>query len=173
MAIDIAAASDETIIRITHRDVKGEEVVKTFSLDGGIDDVDIEAFLTAYEGLTNAGIVDAAVITRRPITGFGAATNALQNVVSAILALTFEKVNPINADKTVSKSFVIPAFVDALQDTTDKKPVESSSPLNDVVSFLETYLNYEGADGELYPGGFAYNRNKSGFGTVNRELDGL
>lgn len=172
MAIDIAAASDETVIRMTVRDVKGEEVVKTFSLDGGIDDTNIEAFLTAFDAVTNGGVVDAAVITRRPVTGFAAATNALQNLVSAILALTFTKVNPINADKTVTKSFIIPAYVDTLQDT-DLKPVEDSTPLNAVISFLETYLNYEGADGVLYPGDFDYNRTKSGFGTVNREIDGL
>lgn len=172
MAIAIGSAPDEVIVRIQFRDIDGEEVIKTVSLDGDTTDTQVTNFMTYLDALTNAGVVKASVISSRPITGFTAAADALQNTVGAIMALTFSKTNPINASKTVNKAFIVPAFVNALKDT-DKKPVEANSSLNSLITLLELILNYEGADGNFYPGAYDYNRTASGFGTVNREIDGL
>lgn len=172
MAIAIGSAPDEVSLRIQFKDVDGEEVIKVVSLDGAMTDADIVVLMTSLDALTNAGVLKASVVTSRPITGFSAASSAAQNTIGYIMALTFEKANPLNANKTVRKSFIVPAPPDALKDT-DKKPVEGNTALDDIISGLEDWLNYLGVDGTYYPGGWTYNRSASGFGTVNNEIDGF
>jgi|SRR5690349_7458048 hypothetical protein len=172
MAVTIPATADQRTVRLLYRDVKNEEVVKVFNVDGGTLDADLQSALDALDVLTNAGVVKASISNTSVPTGFAAASNALQNVVSAIMVLTFEQVDPVDATQTITKSFTIPAPVDALQDTADWKPVSNNASLNALINFLIGNLAFTGADGVIRAGGWTYNRAKSGFGTVNRELDG-
>lgn len=174
MAIAVGADPDEVVIRLLIRDVDGEEVVKTFALSGDADDTDVANICTYFDALTNAAVVKASVVSSRPITGWASATDALQNSIGMIMALTFQKTNPINPNKTVSKAFIVPAFVNALKGSgTPIKPVIDNTNLNNLTAALEDLLQYEGADGEFYPGSWEYSNTASGFGTVNREIDGL
>lgn len=171
MAITIPIAADQQVIRLLYRDVIGEEVVKVFGVDGGALTADIESALAALDALTNAGVVKASISTASVPTGWEAAANALQNTVGVIMVLTFTQADPVNATQTITKSFVIPAPVDALRDV-DQKPVTNNASLNALINFLITNLSFTGSDGVIRAGGWTYQRTMSGFGSVNRELDG-
>lgn len=171
MAITIPAAADQRVVRLLYEDVIGEQVVKTFGVDGATLDADLATALGQLEVLTNAGVQKASISTASVPTGWGAATNALQNTVGIIMALTFTQVDPVNAGQTITKSFIIPAPVDALRDV-DQKPITNDANLNGLISFLEDNLAFTGSDGVIRAGGWTYQRTMSGFGSVNRELDG-
>lgn len=170
MAVVIGSSADEIIIRIQFRDVTGEEVIKTFPLDPTISDANVVAMANDISALSNAGVIKASVVTSRPLTGWAAAANSLQNNVGNIAVLTFQKVNPINANKTLTRGFIVPAYLDAIRNTTDQKPVTGNATLNALIALLEDNLTWQAPTGTFYPGGWTYNRTKSGFGTVDREL---
>lgn len=172
MAVALGAAADERVVRILFKDYRTEKVVKTFSLDGATTDADVEAILTDIDTLSNSGVVKSSVQTAIGATGWGAAVNALQSSVADIMALTFTQVDPVNAANTITKSFIVPAYVDALMDT-DFKPVTNNATLNDLITKLEANLAFKGSDGIIYAGGWTYQRNMSGFGKTSREIDGL
>jgi len=171
MAVTIPAAADQRTVRLLYRDVIGEEVLKVFGVDGATTDEDLASALDAIDVVTNAGVVKASISSAAVPTGFAAATNALQNTVAIIMVLTFTQADPVDATQTITKSFVIPAPVDTLRDT-DQKPVTTSTSLNALINFLIDNLTFVGADGVIRAGGWTYNRSMSGFGSVNRELDG-
>lgn len=171
MAVTIPAAADQRVVRLLYEDVIGEQVVKTFGVDGATADVDLQSALDALDALTNAGVVKASISTAAVPTGFAAATNALQNTVGIIMALTFTQADPVNATQTITKSFIVPAPVDALRDV-DQKPVTNNASLNALINFLVGNLAFTGSDGVIRAGGWTYQRTMSGFGSVNRELDG-
>ena len=171
MAVIVPAAADQRTIRLLYRDVKSEEVVKVFSVDGAVSDANLGTVLTSLDNLTNAGVVKASISAAAVPTGWQGSANALQNTVGAIMVLSFDQVDPVNALQTITKSFTVPAYLDGLQDT-DYKPVSNNADLNAVIAFLEANLAFTGSDGVIRAGGWTYNRTKSGFGTVNREIDG-
>lgn len=172
MAVTIGATPDTAIIRLQYEDVHGEQVIKSFEIDGAAADVDIETAMTALNAIANPGVLKAALVPSRLMTGWSVASAASQNSVAMIMALTFQKTDPVNANKTVYKSFIVPGWLDGLKDV-DSKPVTNSANLNALISFLEDNLNYVGADGTNYPGGWTYNRSRSGFGATSREIDAL
>jgi hypothetical protein len=174
MAITIGEAPDERLVRIEYIDTRGEKVIKTTAYSGSMTNDDLIDTLTASEALTNAAVVKASVLTSVPILGMeDTPTNALQNSVAGLMALTFTKADPINPTKTIRKEFVVPAYLETLQDAADWKPVTDNSDLNDLVALLEDNLTYKAGDGDFYPGGFSYVRAQSGFGFTTREIDGL
>jgi hypothetical protein len=171
MPVTVGGIADQRVVRLLYRDVIGEEVTKVFGLDGGALDADIGTLLTNLDLLTNAGVVKSSISTQVVPTGYAAATNALQNTVGIIMALTFTQADPVDATQTITKSFIVPAPVDTLRDT-DQKPVTGDTALNALIAYLEDNLAFTGNDGVIRAGGWTYQRAMSGFGSVNRELDG-
>lgn len=181
MAATIAATADLTTLRMTFRDYFNEEVVKTTVLDGDVDDTTLETMFDHLDALSNAQILSAKVSQARVVTGLkSAAVNALERNVSNQLVLSFSKANPVNpAAPDVIKSFIIPAYVSGVQNADssiniDLTPVGTTAPerLGDLVNNLADNLQYEGADGNLYPGGWDFDVPASGFGTVPNVIDG-
>lgn len=172
MAVSLAGGTSERVIRLLYKDVKREEVTKVFGVDGAVVDADLATFLTNLDNLTNAAVVKGTVSSQIVPTGWQAAANALQNNVGAIMVLTFQQTDPVNTAQVITKSFIVPAFLDGLQDPTTLKPVTNNADLNAVTAFLAANLAFTGSDGVLRAGGWTYNNDMSGFGTVNRELDG-
>src|ERR1044071_8509084 len=161
MAATISATPNETIFRMTFRDVFGEEVIKTTVLGGAIDDEGIENIFNNLDALSNAAIVNAKVSNSRTVTG--------------------SKANPLNASAPfVNKSFIIPAYVASVQNTetneiiADLTPTGSTAPeqLGNLINVLADNLQYQGANGTYYPGDWLWDVAASGFGTVPNVIDG-
>src|ERR1041385_8282946 len=86
-------------------DEAGEPGTVRIPLDGAMSDADVIATLDDYIALTNA-IVEPKLVRTYPFTGFATAGKpaaALQSLIAAILALDFQKANPLNAAKTIQK----------------------------------------------------------------------
>lgn len=178
MAIAISDTSDNVTVRMTFQSVTGDEATKVFELDGAIADADLEQLVEDIDLLSNAKITQCTVSGVRQVTGMDAsASSSSQNLVSALAFLTFTKVNPLNALKTVKKTFSIPAYADGMRDTDNTVLVAApgsgsiAARVGRVIATIEDNLEYLGADGTFYPGGFTYDGSQSGFGTVNDVID--
>lgn len=161
---------------ITRKDVRldwvsdaGDTGRQVLTVGGSMTSAQIEDLLDAVDAISNAGMASIAV--HSSVDGFGqeTAVGNSQNLLSARMFLTFERVHPLNAAKTITKTIAVPAFLDSLRDT-DNKPVTGDTDLNAYINLLEDFLLYEAVDGSLTTGGWLYNRNKSGFGTVPDEI---
>lgn len=182
MAATIGAAATSAVIRVRMTDVQGEDVNKVFVLDGAVTDEDLEHLLDALDALSNAAITACTVSRVFNVTGLTpSATNALERNVSNQIVLTFEKESPINSAATVSRSFIIPAFVSAAQDPTTGAILRSEPALDpatapewmwDLIETLSAELQYEAADGDFYPGSWTYQPLKSSAVTVPNVIDG-
>jgi hypothetical protein len=173
MAIAVGATATTKRVRLTIEDNDGEEVIKTFELDGTVSGADIATFLGHLESLYLGGTIKASVSSEFDITGMDATPGTgLQPSVSHILGLTFEKVDPVNALKTARKGFIIPSYAQALK-LTGGVPDVGDTDLAAVIAFLEAQLQFRGYNGTDYPGDFTYNAGRSGFGTATRRIDGL
>lgn len=162
MAIAIGTA-DEKLLRLEFQDAKGKRVTKTYALSGSTLDADIITALGHLDAMTNAFVVRGSVLTSRPVTGMkAAAVNALQNTNVSEALITFTKVNPINALKTVTKETLIPSYVDALEES-DGTPDVTNADLAAWISFCEANLTYLAATGTFYPGSWTYQDAQSGF----------
>lgn len=162
MAIAIGTA-DEKLLRLEFQDAKGKRVTKTYALSGTVSDADIITALGYIDNMSNAFVVRGVILTSRPITGMkAAAVNALQNTNVSEMLLTFSKVNPINAAKTVLKEVVIPSYVDALEQS-DGTPDQTNNDLLGWIVFCQTNLTYFAANGTFYPGNWTYQDAQSGF----------
>jgi hypothetical protein len=178
MAITVSSAAADAILRIEWRDYRGETVVQNIALDPALDPTtDIIPILTALDGLSNAIMVKASFLLGTGFTGMNTTPGTgLQPLVAAREILTFTKVNPLNAAKTVTRQVGIPAYADALVDVsagTPYHPVSTDSAQNGLTAALAAGLNYKGSDGLFYPGGWTYALSQSGFITVGSETDGL
>ena len=176
MAITASTAAAESILRIEWQDKWGEKVIQNIALDGAVTQATVIEILTQMDALSNAQMLKATLFAGTAFIGMkGAALAAASNHVSDRMELTFTKVNPVNAAKTVAKTIAVPAPLDALIDTTSKPyhPVTTSTPLNTLNTDLAASLNYLGANGTLYPGGFAYANGESGFVSVADQIDGM
>lgn len=156
--------------RITFRDVNAEQKVVNILLSGDTTELELETLLNALEALSNAS-VNASISARYVSEGQAAPTAALEQNVSNFAAITFQRDNPVNAEKLSYKSIAIPAYINALKDT-DLKPVTDNANLNSIVTLLEGNLVMLGADGNYYAGSWDYNRSASGFGTAPARIDG-
>lgn len=176
MAITLSAAPAVVPIRLTMTAYSGDTAIKNTEIDGGYDDTDTIAALTALDNCTNAAFVGK--VGGRVIAGQkGSAVNALQSLISAFMVLNFEKTNPVNSAETVSKSYVVPAYVDSLvgagsaPNPTTPGTGSPSAYLATLIAYLEDNLAYLGSDGTYYNGGWTYTG--GGFGTGNDVVDGI
>ncbi len=181
MAATISATPDSVTVRMTFQSLTGDEATKTFELDGGVTDTELQHLFDDIDALTNAKIIASSVSSVRQVTGLKSSpVSALQSLVSNIMFLTFTKANPLNAAKLVKKTFSIPAFVDAtVRDDGDNSIVVAAAGtgslparIGRIIELLDADLEYVGADGAFYPGGWDYQSAQSGFGTVNDVIDG-
>lgn len=174
MPIAIASTPTTYVVRLTHVDIDGEELVKTFSLDGAVALADVVTFLGHYVLLTNAGMLKGKVSAEFDITGLDATpTSAMRPSVGEFLGLTFDKTDPVNSTKIARRGFLIPAYVASkVKDTGDVIKV-ADTDLAAVISFLDSNLQLIGYDGVAYPGSFTFQQNRSGFGTGARRVDGF
>lgn len=176
MAITLSAAPDTVFTRLVMTSVSGDQAVKNTEIDGGYDDTATIAALTALDQISNAKFTGK--VGGRTISGQkGSASSSSQNLISAFMVLNFSKVDPVNAANTVSKSYVVPAYVDTLRQTDNTPDVGTpgtgslAAYLGTLVAWLEDNLAYLGADGTYYNGGWTYQG--GGFGTGNDVIDGV
>lgn len=181
----IGAAPTTSVIRRSFYDVFNEHVVKSTTIDGTMTNPDMELLLECEEGLSNLKYSGTSVTNISDVTGLRAsAIDALERNVSNRAFLTFSKNSPLDATKTVYRTFTIPGFKDALQNP-DGSIITPADPgvtvqgswtaamfLFVLVDLLENNLDYEAADGNHYPGGWTYQPSKSGTGTTTNEIDG-
>jgi hypothetical protein len=166
--------SNELVINLT--DEADEPGRLTLPLDGATSDADIIAIVDDYAALTNA-VIEPVLVRRYPFTGYATAGKpaaALQSLIATMVALDFQKDNPVNAAKSISRQVPIYAYLNAIRNDAVKPhvPVTTNSTLNALIALLEANLNYLGADGILYPGGWTYNP-ASKFGTKLTVTDGF
>lgn len=167
----IAIGSDPAYInwRNRMRDYFGRVATKTTLLDGTIDDTHILQLATDFSALTRAQVTKMD-FNARLVTGLpSSASDSSFSQVTDCAELTFSKVNPVDSSKFVTKSFLIPAIVEAGIVDTDKSLIVGtpgtgslSDQLARLISNLETYLNMKGADGAYYPGSWSYVASESG-----------
>lgn len=176
MAITLSAAPDVVSIRLNMESYSGDTAIKNTEIDGGYDDTETIAALTALDNCSNAKFTGK--VGGRTISGQkGSAVNALQSLISTFMVLNFEKVDPVNAAKVVSKSYVVPAYVDSLvgagsaPNPTTPGTGSPSAYLGTLIAYLEDNLGYLGADGTYYNGGFTYVG--GAFGTGADLVDGI
>jgi len=180
MPATIPAIAQEIVVRCAMEDVFGEDVNKTFVLDGALSDAEVATILDDFEAITNARFKRVTLSRVQTVTGMrNAAVNALERNVGNQMILGFTKPDPVREDKTVNRTFIIPAHVAAIE-ALDGSPIytpaatPSSGPeyLARLLTNLETGLQYQGVDGNYYPG-FNFTGAGSGAATVPNVIDGV
>jgi hypothetical protein len=184
MPITLSGAPQELVVRAEMTDNGGESVVKSFSLAGATTDAELIEILTDLDALSNAKIVKASVSSIRYFAGMKAsALAALHSKVSVLGYLSLYRVDPINTNKQVLKSFSIPSYVSAVEDLATGKPITSvpagapTTPpehLHRLIINLQSRILYVDTrtTTPTYNTGFTYDVARSGFGSVAREFDG-
>lgn len=182
MPATIGASPDSVTIRMNIRDHFGEDANKIFMVDGALTDDALEALLDGIEATTNVAFDKVSVSSSRLATGLRATPiNQLFNLAATFLVLTFERVNPVNAAKTLRKSFILPA-PKSLVVSSDGSPnvgVVNATPttandyLANLIDQLEDSLAFEGSDGSIYAGGWTYVPSRSSLATGSAVIDGV
>lgn len=176
MAITLGASPDVLTLATDHQSITGDGASKRTQLDGGTSDTDITNLIEDMDSISAAKIVRANWGGRIASGMKGSAQSTSQNLISAWMQLNFSKVDPVNAAKTVVKSWSLPAYNDTLRDTDNTPTVgtpgsgSAAARLGRIVATLEDSLAYLGADGVYYNGGWTYVG--GGFGTGNDVIDG-
>jgi hypothetical protein len=175
MAATIGATPTSIELRLVYLDEAGEPAPVTIPLGATSADADIETLIEDLAPLTNAflsaKLVKSYDVTE--ITNTGKPAVAVQSLVAAILAVEFQRANPLNANKTIRKQVILPAYINAIRNdgVTPHVPVTSNADLNAVVAYLEDHLDYVDVAGDHYEGGWTYNPS-SKFGTRPTVTDG-
>lgn len=176
MAATIGAAPEATTVRWTLQSSTQDKANKVTKFDGAMSDADLMEMLDSFDAITNARALTCKV-GERPVTGLkGSASASAQNLISAYMVLSFEKVHPLNPLETVTKNFIVPAYVEALRGAGNNPDVgtpgtgSAAAHLGRLIEHLEDNLAYQAADGDWYNGGWTYNG--GGFGTGNDVIDG-
>lgn len=177
MATVIGAAPDVRELRMKFLDEADEPAVIQIPLDGAAVDADVIAIVDDYVALSNAQLLSATIVDALPITGFSTAGKpsvSAVSLVAGILAMEFQKANPLNFSKDISKQILLPAYLNALRNDAVKPhvPVTTNATLNALVILLAANLDYLAADGAHYPGSWAFNTS-SKFGTKATVTDGF
>lgn len=177
MAVTLGSAPAVNTIRIKNQSSTQDTAQKVFKVDGAMSDANIIDMLDQYDNLTNAKIVSCKV-GERVATGFkSSASSSAQNLISAIMVLEFRKTDPVNSLNMVSKKFLVPAYIESLRNSSNNPDVGTAGTgslaarLGLLVQYLEDNLDYLGADGTHYPGGWTYAG--GGFATANDVIDGV
>jgi len=176
MASSVSSTAEVKELRISYEDIAGETAVQTLVLSGLVSSAAIALYIDHLEAVTNAKIT-AKVVVSFPVDGIANTSKPAtsgQSLLAAIAALDFQKTNPINSLKTVSKQVLIPAYLDAIRNDEVKPhvPVTDNTNLNAMIAMLESNLDYLGGDGAHYGGEFTYNP-ASKFGTKPTITDGF
>jgi len=166
--------TNELVLKV--QDSAAEPGVVRIALDGATSDANIISIVDDYIAETNA-LVEPSLVRTYPFTGYatsGRPISALQNLIASILAIDFQKANPLNAAKTVSKQVPLVAYLEAIRNDAvfPHVPVTTDATLNALIALLEAKLDYVGADGAHYPGGWTFNPS-SKFGTKLTVTDGF
>jgi hypothetical protein len=176
MAVVIAAAAAALRVKGIFKSITLDEAVKSTLIDGAASDTDITNYVDDMDHLSNAKMVGWD-FGGRAITGMKAsAVNASQNLVSAWMQLNFEQTDPINPDKTVRRSWSLPAYDDTLRGSDHQPTITTAGTgslaarLGRVRDFLLDSLAFEAADGSIVVGGWTYVG--GGFGTGADVIDG-
>lgn len=176
MAATIGAAPDVNTIRWLLESSTLDKANKVTQVDGAMVDADIESLLDCFDDCSNARAISCKV-GERVVTGLKAtAGSTSQNLISAYMVLSFQKTNPVNALKVVTKNFIVPAYKEVLRGPDNNPDPDTAGTgstrarLGLMIQLLEDNLNYVGADGDNYPGGWTYAG--GGFGTGNDVIDG-
>ncbi len=177
MATVIGSAPLVRELRLKFVDEADEEAIINIPLDGAAVDADIIAIVDDYAALSNAYLAEVTVTDRLAITGYAVAGKpavTAQPLVAAIFAMEFQKVNPLNAAKTVTKQVLLPAYINAIRDDSVKPhiPTTLNSTLNDLTDLIAANLTYLRADNVYSPGAWAFNHS-SKFGTKATVTDGF
>jgi len=177
MASAVGSTPEVRMLRMTFEDNAGEPAVIEIPLDGAADDADIATIVDDYVALSNALLLKATVTDVLPITGFstsGKPASADVPLVAAVLAMEFQKVNPLNFSKDIEKQVLLPAYLKAIRNDAVKPhvPVTTNATLNALTVLIADNLDYVGADGAHYPGAWAFN-SSSKFGTKATVTDGF
>lgn len=168
MAVVVGSAAEILASRVRFKDTVGKFATKVFDLGGSIDDTTLQEIFEDLNALTNAQVTHADA-GGRIVTGMNASpTSALQSLISVMIELTFSQVNPINAAKTVIKTFLIPAPVQVIIEsdgTLDDggTPGEGSldARLARLIVNLQDWLVYVDATDGVTVGGWTYQSGKS------------
>lgn len=176
MATVISGSPTQIDIIFNWNDEADESARQVVSIDDAAD-ADIIQYVDDTVALSNALAESIQVVYKFDITGYATAGKpaaAVQSLLAAILAMQFDKANPLNGSKTVSKQVALPAYINALRNDSVQPhiPVTTNANLNSLVAFLEDHLMYVAADGSLNAGGWAFNLN-SKFGTKPTVTDGF
>lgn len=176
MAAAIGGSPTAIDIIINWVDEADENARQVISIDDAAD-ADITTFIDNLVALSNALAVTVQVVYKFDVTGYATAgkpSTSAQSLLAAILAMQFDKANPLNGSKTVTKQVPLPAYINAIRNDSIQPhvPVTTNTNLNDLVAFLEDHLMYVAADGSLNAGAWAFNTN-SKFGTKPTVTDGF
>jgi len=176
MATVIGGSPTQIDIIVNWNDEADESAREVFSIDDAAD-ADITAFVDNLVALSNALAESIQVVYKFDITGYltaGKPSTSSQSLLAAILAMEFQKANPLNGSKQVVKQVALPAYINALRNDSVQPhiPVTTNTNFNDLVAFLEDHLMYIAADDSLNAGGWAFNLN-SKFGTKPTVTDGF
>lgn len=177
MAITLSEAPDHVSLRLKMTAYTGDPAIKVTPIDGGYDDTETIAFLTALDHVSNAKF--EGNVAGRLISGQkGSAVNSLQNLISAFMVLNFTTTDAIS-DDLVTRSFSVPSYVDILRSAGVDGQPDVGTPgtgsvdayLGTLVAWLEDNMAYQQADNAWIVGGFTYAG--GGFGTGADVTDGI
>lgn len=176
MATVISGAPTQIDIVFNWNDEADEGARQVVSIDDAAD-ADIIAYVDNTVAVSNALAESVQLLYKFDVTGYATAgkpSASSQSLLAAILAMEFNKANPLNGSKSVLKQVALPAYINALRNDSVQPhiPVTTNANLNALVAFLEDHLMYIAADGSLNAGGWAFNLN-SKFGTKPTVTDGF
>lgn len=181
MAIAIGATPTFLAVRASMLDSMGEDANKIFTIGGTVTDEELVDFLGWFETLTNGAFGKVTVSSSRVVTGMRPTpVSQLYNLLANFMVLTFSQAHPLNATKTIRKSFVIPAIralavaAGGVPDVGSVNATPTLLPdyLANVIDFLEDNLVYEDIAGDVTIGGWTFQPSMSSLATASSVIDG-
>lgn len=173
------AAASYKVLTFTMRDWRGETITRSIKLAGDITDADVVAILTRVEGLSNAVIDKAWLSTIQTASGMSTVPAATAEPLVAIQGkFGFSVVDPLNASKTINRSFYLPAYVASLNSNgvvqytpAPNGGVTPQELLGELIQLLENNLAFELHDG-THAAGMNFDAGATGFFTAASVTDG-
>lgn len=172
LTIGIASTPTVILCRTEFADVipNNKNAIKSWHVGGSMTDANIKLMFEYLDLSSNAALINP-IAGERALTGFSTTpTNAIQNSVREFVVLTFAQADPINALKTISKAFLIPAWKDevmAVDGTVSRDAADVPSAAVDALIYLLTdNLAFKDHAGTWHVGGWSYQASESGFGNV-------
>lgn len=187
MPFTLGTVVDDATYRIslTLRDQYDEEIRKVSRLYNPAAPLEgVEDAMQAFEALTDAGLVSASATIQSAVTGASTliGTSGVHSLVAHALVLGFDRPHPLNANKIVTTTFVIPAPVATIiagvgfTITPGGDFASAAGPqdaLNALVAWLQNNLVYEDITGAITVGGWTYRPGRSSLITDARILEGV